>query len=166
MTTGTKNALLSPQGEDSAIKYISLVFLLGIAFSQKSNGMHLDSTRYIKNDKIFHHPAKVLFRSRAFDLEVFTDFEEKLIGEVSLFFRTDSQPRYREVSFPPDSRRFLYRYNPQTNPASYITYFFTVELKSGEVYATPVDSSGLLSPITKKLVDPIKYYKERAEGKR
>ena len=76
----------------------------------------------IKNDKIFHHPAKVLFRSRAFDLEVFTDFEKKLIEEISLFFRTDSQPRYREISFPHDAKRFLYRYNPQTNPANYITY--------------------------------------------
>ena len=85
MTTGTRNVLLSPQGEDSAIKYISLVFLMSIAFSQKSNGMPLDSTRYIKNDKIFHQPAKVLFRSRAFDLEVFTDFEKKLIKEISLF---------------------------------------------------------------------------------
>ena len=165
MTTGTRNVLLSPQGEDSAIKYISLVFLLSIAFSQKSNGMPLDSTKYIKNDKIFHHPAKVLFKSRAFDLEVFTDFEKKLIKEISLFFRTDSQPRYREISFPHDAKRFLYRYNPQTNPANYITYFFTVELKSGQIYATPVDSSGLLIPITKDLVDPIKYYKERAEGK-
>ena len=47
MTIGTRNVLLSPQGEDSAIKYISLVFLLGVAFSQKSDGMPLDSIKFI-----------------------------------------------------------------------------------------------------------------------
>ena len=138
---------------------------MSVAFSQKSDRALSPSTKFLKNDKIFHHPEKVLFKSRAFDLEVFTSFDKKLIKEISLFFRTDSQPRYREISFSANSKRFLYRYNPKENPANYITYFFTVELKSGEVYATPVDSSGILSPITKDLVDPIKYYKERAEGK-
>lgn len=96
---------------------------------------------------------------------MFVGFDKNKIKQASLFFRTDSQLRYREISFSMDSERFLYRYNPKENPANYITYFFTVELKSGQVYATPVDSSGLLIPITKNLIDPIKYYKERAEGK-
>ncbi len=96
---------------------------------------------------------------------MFTEFDKKLIKQVSLFYRIDSQPRYREISFPPKSKRYSYRYNPQKNPANYITYFFTVELKSGKVFATPIDNSGVLNPITMNLVDPIKYYKERAEGR-
>jgi len=107
----------------------------------------------------------VLFNSRAFDLEVFTEYDKKQVKQVSLFFRTDSQPRYREVTFSKDADRYSFRYDPLANPANYITYFFTVELNNGSVFATPVDSSGLLKPVTMNLVDPMQYYKERAEGK-
>ena len=165
MTTGTKSALLSPRVEAKTIKQISLVLLFCAAFSQQANEMPTYTKGFLNNNRIFHQPEKVLFSSRAFNLEMFVEIDKKLIKEASLFFRTDSQPRYREISFSLDKERFIYRYNPKENPAKYITYFFTVELKSGQIYATPVDSSGLLIPITKDLVDPIKYYKERAEGK-
>ena len=165
MTTGTKSALLSPRVEVKTIKHISLVLLFCAAFSQQANEMPSYTKGFLSDNKIFHQPDKVLFKSRAFNLEMFVGFDKKQIKEASLFFRTDSQPRYREISFSLDKERFIYRYNPKENPAKYITYFFTVELKSGQIYATPVDSSGLLIPITKNLVDPIKYYKERAEGK-
>ena len=93
------------------------------------------------------------------------EFEKKSIKQVSLFYRTDSQPRYREISFPPKSKRYSYTYNPKKNPANYITYFFKVELVDGKVFATPIDDSGILNPITMNLVDPFEYYKQRAEGK-
>ena len=165
MTTGTKNALLLPLVKVKTIKHISLVLLFCAAFSQQANEMPSYTKGFLNHNRIFHQPEKVLFNSRAFNLEMFVEIDKKLIKEASLFFRTDSQPRYREISFSLDKDRFIYRYNPKENPAKYITYFFTVELKSGQIYATPVDSSGLLIPITKDLVDPIKYYKERAEGK-
>ena len=165
MTTGTKNALLLPLVKVKTIKHISLVLLFCAAFSQQANEMPSYTKGFLNHNRIFHQPEKVLFNSRAFNLEMFVEIDKKLIKEASLFFRTDSQPRYREISFSLDKERFIYRYNPKENPAKYITYFFTVELKSGQLYATPVDSSGLLIPITKDLVDPIKYYKERAEGK-
>ena len=50
-------------------------------------------------------------------------------------------------------------------PADYITYFFTVSLNNGAMYATPVDSSGLVTPVTKYLLDAAEYYKKRAELK-
>ena len=165
MTTGTKSALLLPRVKVKTIKQISLVLLFCAAFSQQANEMPSYTKGFLNHNRIFHQPEKVLFNSRAFNLEMFVEIDKKLIKEASLFFRTDSQPRYREISFSLDKERFIYRYNPKENPAKYITYFFTVELKSGQIYATPVDSSGLLIPITKDLVDPIKYYKERAEGK-
>ena len=165
MTTGTKSALLSPRVEVKTIKHISLVLLFCAAFPQQTNERPSYTKGFLNHNRIFHQPEKVLFSSRAFNLEMFIEIDKKLIKEASLFFRTDSQPRYREISFSLDKERFIYRYNPKENPAKYITYFFTVELKSGQIYATPVDSSGLLIPITKNLVDPIKYYKERAEGK-
>ena len=165
MTTGTKSALLLPRVKVKTIKHISLILLFCAAFSQQANEMPSYTKGFLNHNRIFHQPEKVLFNSRAFNLEMFVEIDKKLIKEASLFFRTDSQPRYREISFSLDKERFIYRYNPKENPAKYITYFFTVELKSGQIYATPVDSSGLLIPITKNLVDPIKYYKERAEGK-
>lgn len=165
MITGIKNVSLLLLDEESIIKYLFLFFVTYVVYAQELELSRFDSTRFIANQKVFHHPEKVLFNSRAFNLEVFTEFDKKLIKQVSLFYRTDSQPRYREISFPPKSKRYSYRYNPQKNPANYITYFFTVELKSGKVFATPIDNSGLLNPITMNLVDPIKYYKERAEGR-
>ncbi len=165
MTTGTKSALLLPRVEVKTIKHISLALLFCAAYSQQANEIPSYTKSFLNHNRIFHQPEKVLFNSRAFNLEMFVEIDKKLIKGASLFFRTDSQPRYREISFSLDKDRFIYRYNPKENPAKYITYFFTVELKSGQIYATPVDSSGLLIPITKDLVDPIKYYKERAEGK-
>ena len=165
MITGIKNVSLLHLDEGSAIKNLFLFFVTCIIYAQESDLSRFDSTRFLANQKVFHHPEKVLFNSRAFNLEVFTDFDKKLIKQVSLFYRTDSQPRYREISFPPKNKRYSYQYNPQKNPANYITYFFTVELKSGKVFATPIDNSGVLNPITMNLVDPIKYYKERAEGR-
>tara|TARA_B100001741_G_scaffold4969_1_gene4171 strand:+ start:1181 stop:1297 length:117 start_codon:yes stop_codon:yes gene_type:complete len=35
----------------------------------------------------------------------------------------------------------------------------------GKVFATPINDSGILNPITMNLVDPFEYYKQRAEGK-
>ena len=70
-----------------------------------------------------------------------SEFEKKSIKQVSLFYRTDSQPRYREISFPAKSKRYSYTYNPKKNPANYITYFFTVELVDGKVFATPLKAN-------------------------
>ena len=58
-------------------------------------------------------------------------------------------------------RRFIKNLNLSKSSLT----FFTVELINGSVLATPIDSSGLLKPVTMNLVDPMKYFKERAEGK-
>ena len=59
--------------------------------------------------------------------------------------------------------RYVFSYDPQKQPATYITYFFTVALNNGSMFATPVDSAGTLVPITKYLLDPVEYYKKRSE---
>lgn len=117
------------------------------------------------NPKVFHHPPKVLFNSRAFDLEVFTKFDKKKIKNITLFYRTDALARFIEVSFKPTAPRYRFKYNPLEIPANRITYFFTVELKNGSVFASPVDKDGILNPITIKLENPLEYYKKRAERK-
>ena len=115
--------------------------------------------------KVFHQPARVLFNSRIFELEVFIDFSANDIKQVSLFYKTNTHSRFIEYPFNNNAKRFVFSYNPKEMPADYITYFFTVELNNGSVFATPVDGSGLLKPVTMNLVDPMQYYKERAEGK-
>ena len=39
--------------------------------------------------KVLHHPNKVLFNSRAFELEVFTDFLRNELESISLFYKTE-----------------------------------------------------------------------------
>ena len=73
--------------------------------------------------------------------------------------------RYIEYPFKHNAKRYVFSYNPKEQPANYITYFFTLALNNGSVYATPVDSSGMVTPITKYLLNPAEYYKKRSEIK-
>jgi len=115
--------------------------------------------------KVFHHPNKVLFNSRAFELEVFTDFSRNELESVSLFYKTDDKPQFIEIPFDLQLYRYVFKYDPKVKPANQITYFFTITLKNGAAYATPVDSAGRLKPITQGFVDPVEYYKQRAAYK-
>ena len=116
--------------------------------------------------KILHQPNKVLFNSREFELEVFTDFSQKEIESVSLFYKIDDKPQFTEIPFNLNAFRYVYKYNPKIKPADQITYFFTIALKNGAFYATPIDETGNLKPITQRLVDPVEYYKQRAAYKK
>ena len=49
--------------------------------------------------KVFHQPARVLFNSRIFELEVFTDFSANDIKQVSLFYKTNTHSRFIEYPF-------------------------------------------------------------------
>ena len=100
-----------------------------------------------------------------FELEVFSDFPTNDINQVSLFYKTNTHSRFIEHPFKKNAKRFVFSYNPKEMPADYITYFFTVSLNNGAMYATPVDSSGLVTPVTKYLLDAAEYYKKRAELK-
>jgi hypothetical protein len=113
--------------------------------------------------RVFHHPDRVLFNTRPFDLELFIDFPRDSLETVSLFYKTDSLPRYLEIPMDIRAPRFLFQYDPVNHPAGSITYFFTVTTKDGALYAVPVDSAGNLNPITKYLLDPQEYFKRRSE---
>ena len=115
--------------------------------------------------KVLHHPNKVLFNSRAFELEVFTDFLRDELESISLFYKTDDKPQFIEILFDIQANRYVFKYDPRVNPANEITYFFTVIHKNGSVYATPIDKEGELKPFTQNLVDPVEYYKQRAAYK-
>tara|TARA_B100001027_G_scaffold101658_1_gene69850 strand:+ start:303 stop:692 length:390 start_codon:yes stop_codon:yes gene_type:complete len=110
----------------------------------------------------FHHPPKVIFHSRPFDLEVFSEFPRSNTEKISIFYRTDAQPRYIEKTFDLASQRHIFSFNPKDKPTKKFSYFFTIELKNGSVYATPIDSAGMVVPHTFEVEDPLEYYKKRS----
>ena len=168
MIIGIKNESNSLRCKGIIIKQFLLLY--GLLFYSSLSSQEIDTIdfklpEFSFTPKLFHHPHKVLFNSRIFELEVFADFPKQDIKQVSLFYRTDAVPRYIEHSFNQNEMRYVFSYDPQKQPATYITYFFTVALNNGSMFATPVDSAGTLVPITKYLLDPMEYYKKRSEIK-
>ena len=168
MIIGIKNVSNSLRCKGIIIKQFLLLY--GLLFYSSLSSQEIDTIvfklpEFSFTTKLFHHPHKVLFNSRIFELEVFADFPKQDIKQVSLFYRTDAVPRYIEHSFNQNEMRYVFSYDPQKQPATYITYFFTVALNNGSMFATPVDSAGTLVPITKYLLDPMEYYKKRSEIK-
>ena len=168
MIIGIKNVSNSLRCKGIIIKQFLLLY--GLLFYSSLSSQEIDTIdfklpEFSFTPKLFHHPHKVLFNSRIFELEVFADFPKQYIKQVSLFYRTDAVPRYIEHSFNQNEMRYVFSYDPQKQPATYITYFFTVALNNGSMFATPVDSAGTLVPITKYLLDPVEYYKKRSEIK-
>jgi len=166
MIIGIKSASLLPQIEEITINSILILSLtINTLASQSSDSLDFKMPEFSFTPKVFHHPDRVLFNSRTFELEVFSTFPREKMKSVSLFYKTDMVPTFREVPFDPRKKQYAFRYDPKENPANKITYFFTVILKDGGMFATPVDSSGQLAPITKYLLDPKEYYKKRASLK-
>ena len=168
MIIGIKNVSNSLRCKGIIIKQFLLLY--GLLFYSSLSSQEIDTIdfklpEFSFTPKLFHHPHKVLFNSRIFELEVFADFPSQDLKQVSLFYRTDAVPRYIEHSFNQNEMRYVFSYDPQKQPATYITYFFTVALNNGSMFATPVDSAGTLVPITKYLLDPVEYYKKRSEIK-
>ena len=168
MIIGIKNVSNSLRCKGIIIKQFLLLY--GLLFYSSLSSQEIDTIdfklpEFSFTPKLFHHPHKVLLTSRIFELEVFADFPKQDIKQVSLFYRTDAVPRYIEHSFNQNEMRYVFSYDPQKQPATYITYFFTVALNNGSMFATPVDSAGTLVPITKYLLDPVEYYKKRSEIK-
>ena len=159
MIIGIKNALPSKQVEGFIITRAILLLLISAVFAKQNTA---DSSGFTFTPDLFHHPPKVLFLSRPFEIEVFSNFSKNETQNISLFYRTDAQPRYIERSFDLDSRRYIFTYDPKQKPTKKISYFFTIELKNGSVFATPIDSTGMVMPITLPLQDPIEYYKKRS----
>ena len=168
MIIGIKNVSNSLRCKGIIIKQFLLLY--GLLFYSSLSSQEIDTIdfklpEFSFTPKLFHHPHKVLFNSRIFELEVFADFPKQDLKQVSLFYRTDVVPRYIEHLFNQNEMRYVFSYDPQKQPATYITYFFTVALNNGSMFATPVDSAGTLVPITKYLLDPMEYYKKRSEIK-
>lgn len=154
-----------PQLEKLIQKRISIFILIWFVSAQEIDSLDFKIPRFSFTPKIFHHPERVLFNSRAFELEVFIEYPRNDIKTVSLFYKTDTMSRLMEVPFNPLDKRYVFRYDSKQKPAKKIVYFFTVYLNDGGMFATPVDNSGQIKPITKYLLNPVDYYKKRASLK-
>ncbi len=139
---------------------MSSIIMAFLLFTQPDSTSSIDILSYAQ--PIFHHPPKVLFNSRAFDLELFIKIPRDSIKSISFFYQTDEMPRLIEVPFDINSPRIKFHYDPKLRPAKKITYYFVVSLGNGSLYAAPVDSGGILKPVTKYLLDPEYYFKRRA----
>lgn len=139
-----------------------ILLTLGLLFSPPDSLGNRVSSGFSHTPKVFHHPARVLFNTHPFYLEVFVKFPRKDLKSVSLFYQSELMSRFMEIPMDIQATRYRFRYDPIEHPAQKITYFFTVATKDGSLYATPVDSSGRLKPITKYLLEPRSYFKRRA----
>jgi hypothetical protein len=61
--------------------------------------------------------------------------------------------------------RYRYLFDPNIIPGIQLEYFFIVTLKDFSIYAEPLDENGMLSPIKKPFLDPVKYYKAKLKSK-
>lgn len=110
---------------------------------------------------VFHHPEKVIFNTRPYDIDLFVDFKNEKINSVSLFIKTDVSNSYTEYSMGVTRGRYRYRFDPNKTPVKNIEYFFIVTLKDFSIYAAPLDKNGYIKTVKRTLVDPAKYFKQR-----
>jgi len=111
--------------------------------------------------KVFHHPEKVLFNTRPYNMDLFVDFDDKEIESVSVFIKTDAMESY--IEFPLNTFRARYRhpFNPLLTPAKTIEYFFVVILKDESIYAAPLDKNGYIIIVKRTLENSAEYFKRQ-----
>jgi hypothetical protein len=71
---------------------IQLILCTGLIFCSTDSlktPMKISDRIFSFTPKLFHHPQRVLFNSRTFDLEVFSDFPRDSVQSISLFYKTD-----------------------------------------------------------------------------
>lgn len=142
------------------------VIAAGLQAALPDSASGLPPGPFLSTPRIFHHPAPVLFVNRPYDIDLFVDFPADSLESVSLFYRTDSMPRFQEVTLPIQRARYRYRFDPNRQPATELSYFFVVTLQDFSLYATPLDEEGRPLPITRRLRDPVQYYRRKLSGQR
>ncbi len=116
--------------------------------------------------KVFHHPEKVLFNTRPFNLDLFVDFDENEIESTSIFIKTDAVENYLEFPLKTVRARYRHSFNPLLTPAKTIEYFFVVILKNNSIYAAPLDKDGYIILVKRTLEDPAEYFKRKLAQRR
>ena len=145
--------------------FILLMVLLSLVSGQATSGEpssrladSLLKRTFPFSQKILHKPPSPFFKGRPYTLEVFVDMSQDSVEYVSLFFKTDTFIKYREMPLEEYRGRLRFRYDPKIYPGDELQYFFVVVVKNGGIYASPVHRDGRLRPVKIRPVDPMKYY--------
>jgi hypothetical protein len=116
--------------------------------------------------KVFHHPEKVLFNTRPYNMDLFVDFDEEEIESASVFIKTNAMESYIEFRMNTYRARYRHAFNPLLTPATTIEYFFVVILKDDSIYAAPLDKDGYIIIVKHILEDPAEYFKRKLAQRR
>ena len=114
---------------------------------------------YLQSKKIIHHPEKIMFQGRTYNLELIVDVPEDSIESVNLFIRTDTKRPYQEILLKQKRGIYSLRFDPEVFPGSLVQYFFIVQLSDYSLFAIPVDNNGAIRPVERVLINAVEYYK-------
>jgi len=143
-----------------------LLFLLTVGLIQVSDSDLPQRGPYPPSEKLFHHPEKIMFSTRPYNMDLFVDLDEKDIETISVFIKSDDMENYMEFQLKMIRSRYRHQFNPLITPAKSIEYFFVVSLKDGSIYAIPLDKNGYVEPVKQTLIDPAEYYKQQLSRKK
>tara|TARA_B100000035_G_scaffold162808_1_gene138656 strand:+ start:1176 stop:1640 length:465 start_codon:yes stop_codon:yes gene_type:complete len=140
---------------------VSLSLVHGQVSSREDHSQLADSLlkkTFPFSQKILHKAPSPFFKGRPYTLEVFVGLAQDSVEYVSLFFKTDTFIKYREMPLEQYRGRLRFKYDPQVYPGDELQYFFIAVVKNGGIYAAPVNRDGRLTPVKIRPVDPMKYY--------
>lgn len=141
---------------------LHLVILTPLTLSgQIEKQVRDDNPGLFKNQRIYHSIPKPFYRSRSHNLDFITDVPEDSVLKATLFFKTNKMEYYQEFLLTRDRGLYRFTYDPDTYPGTHLQYYFIIETEQ-EVYGSPLDDKGELSPVNKLLIDPVEHFKQKA----
>ena len=120
-----------------------------------------DNPGLFKNQRIYHSIPKPLYKSRSHNLDFITDVPKDSVLKATLFFKTNKMEYYQEFLLTRDRGLYRFTYDPDTYPGTHLQYYLIIETER-EVYGSPLDDNGELSPVNKLLIDPVEHFKQKA----
>ncbi len=140
-----------------------IFIITAISFPQEPDvGIkELLNKKLLSEPKLYHYPPDPLFTDRPFSLDMVMDIPDASAQLVLLFFKTDQMTNYREISLKGNHGLYRFKVKKGEFPGQSIDYFFVVHTIEGEIYGTPLNSKGILSPVKRKFLDPIQYYERK-----
>jgi hypothetical protein len=120
---------------------------------------------FLTTPNVFHTEPEVLFTNRPQHIDLFVEFPKQDLESVRLYFRTDSMTVWQEIHLDYFRGRYRYLFDPNAIPGTALDYFFVVTQKNFSIYADPLDENGKLNPVSKPLLDPVKYYRDKLKSR-
>lgn len=111
------------------------------------------------SERLVHHSPAPFFNHRPTELELFVDFPQDSLENVSLFIKTDLMNQYQEQPLTDKKGLYAFSLNPEEFPGIKVTYFYYVKTLYQGSYAYPLNKDGQIKPIEQRFIDPVEYYK-------